>query len=113
MTALRRNLTIEQGTTWTQGWQFNSNGQPMFTSAAVVKAQIRERFDSDAVLHEWSSAAGNATATNDGTVTLTLPAAVSSGWGWRLAVWDLEVTFQGVTWRLVEGRVVVSPEVTR
>ncbi len=53
----------------------------------------------------------------DGTdVVLRIPAAVSAGWAWRLARYDVALTAPGVggkTKRLLEGLVLVHPRVSR
>jgi hypothetical protein len=47
-------------------------------------------------------------------VRLTIPAATSAAWAWRLARFDIELTAPNTTvTRLVEGAVVVYPEITR
>lgn len=115
MTALRRDLVIEQGASWNQAWRFTVGGQPFVDASWTVRAQARQRQDATEVLHEWTSTgpSANASIDNQGTVVLTVEASTSSAWAWRYGVYDLEVSKAGVTHRLVEGLVRVVGEVTR
>lgn len=112
MPALQRDLTIEQGTTWAHSFGVTINSAPI-GAGWTVRSQIRERHSAVAVLHEWSTVAGNA-AVVAGAVQLTVPAAVSSAWSWAWGVYDVEVTSPvGDVYRVASGHVAVSPEVTR
>lgn len=116
MSALTRDLTIEQGTSWSQGWQFrlaSDHTTPAYDSTWSVDAQVRAEPDSATVLHEWSTAAGNASLDNTGVLILTVEPAESSAWSWTWASYDVEVSKAGVTTRVLEGHVTVVPEVTR
>lgn len=110
--SLRADLTIVQGATWTRGWRFTTSGQPFIDSTWTVKAQIRASRDNATVLHEWTSSTG-ASITDDGTLTITVAPATSAAWPWSTAVYDLEVTKAGTTYRLLSGTVTVDREVTR
>jgi hypothetical protein len=47
-------------------------------------------------------------------VRMSIPAAVSTSWAWTSANYDLElVAPSGAVTRLVEGHVLVRPEITR
>lgn len=109
----RTAFTIPQGTSWGIAWPILQNGEPANIAGWTVKAQIRASAASPAVLHEWSSAAGTATAA-DSTVTLLLDPATSAAWTWTHAVFDVELLSPaGAVHRIAEGVVYVSPEVTR
>lgn len=100
-------LTIKQGSKYAVFWPVAPD-----PTGGTILAQVRVRHTSEEVLHEWSTALGNATVDADG-VTLMVPAAVSETWDWRTGVFDVELTLGGETYRLDEGTVVVEPEVTR
>lgn len=110
----RDNFTVPQGTDWGVRWVLTDPaGKPIDTSGWTVRSQIRRRHNSAEILHEWSSALGNATIV-DSSVTLSIPHAISSGWSWSKGVYDVEVTdSNGVVTRLTQGTITVSPEVTR
>lgn len=78
-----------------------------------VKVQIRERAESPTVLHEWSTASGNA-AFSGSDIVLSLPNATSASWTWSRGRYDVELTNPtGKVARVAEGHVTVSREVTR
>jgi hypothetical protein len=77
--------------------------------------QIRQNVQSSTILYEASTANGaivlGGTA---GTITLTIPASATAGFTWIKGVYDMNLTSSGgIVTRLLQGTVVVSPEVTR
>lgn len=108
------NLIIDQGTTWAMMWPIvDTDGNPIDVTGWTVQAQIRPSVTSNEVYHEWTTEAGNAT-TEQGAVVLSVSAPESTGWNWRSAVYDVELTDpQGRVARIAEGNVTVSAEVTR
>jgi hypothetical protein len=111
---LRFDLRINQGETF----QFaipvlDDDGNPVSLSGFTARGQIRSHAASPTALYEWS--ATNTNVAFDGNdVVLTVPAASSSLWAFRSGRWDLElVAPDGSVTRLVEGFVIVHPEVTR
>lgn len=116
MPALNLDLTVEQGTTWAHGFIPKINGSPVLAAGWTAKAQARTAVPDPEILHEWSTDLGNASVdATSGVVTLSIRPAESSAWAWRLAVYDLEVTSPdgATTYRVVQGKIRVSPEVTR
>jgi hypothetical protein len=117
MAATKSNIVIEQGVTWVKAWQPQLNGANLIPTPPTnwsVKAQVRGNVADAATLYEWSTVIGNA-AISAGVVSLTVTPAISSAWTWRKAVYDVEVS-NSVTlesYRIVEGTVTISPEVTR
>ena len=109
MPALKSNLTIEQGTTWSHGWAVTYNGDPI-DETWTARGQIRERVSSSEILYDLDP-----TVNADGSVVVGVDAATSSAWAWRSAVYDVEVVNAdaSVVLRVAEGRVSVSLEVTR
>lgn len=114
MTATKADLTIEQGVLWVKAWQPLLNGSPL-TGAWTVQAMVRASVEDATVLHEWSTALGNAAFTS-GVVYLTVLPATSTAWAWREGVYDVEVTHPTdptTKYRVAQGRVRVDPETTR
>lgn len=111
---LRFDLRINQGETFRVAIPvLNENGGVADLTGMTARAQVRSYAAAPTVLHEWTTTnAGLAFDVDE--VVLTVPAATSSAWSWRTAAWDLElVDTDGNVTRLVEGHVVVHPEVTR
>lgn len=117
METLRRdNLTIPQGTTWSLQWPIAEEaGSVLDVTGWTMRAQVRHTPSSTTVLHEWSTALGNATVTPD-YIEIRVSAEESTAWEWIYdnAVFDAEVTLaNGEVVRLSQGSVTVSPQVTR
>lgn len=113
MHSIPRDLAITQGATWSAGWQFTTDGTPLVDSTWTARAQVRATKNSPTVLHEWSTALGTIEVRDDGTVILSVAPATSSAWTWRDGVYDVELTKDGTTHRLIEGQVTVDTQVTR
>jgi hypothetical protein len=108
------DLRINQGETYRLSIPvLDQSGNPVALSGMTARGQIRSYASSTTVLYEWSTVAGNL-ALNGSDVVITVPAVASSAWVWRTAAYDIElVDGSGNVTRLVEGHVVVQPEVTR
>ena len=113
---LRYDLRLNQGETYRVSIPVldeDGNGDPALLTGTTAKGQIRTHAASPTVLYEWSTANGNL-AYDVNNVVLTVPAAASSLWTFRTGRWDLEIFDDaGFTTRLVDGMVIVHPEVTR
>lgn len=108
MAAMSFDLVIDQGSDYGVVIPVvNGLGQAIDVTSWTAAGQVRADYSSR-VLHTLTlTLAGSG-------VTVRVPAAVSSGWGWTRARYDIEVTApDGAVTRLVEGDVVVRPEVTR
>lgn len=110
---MRTALTIPQGATWGIAWPITEDGEPADLTGWTVQAQVRKLAVSPEILHEWSTAANNATVT-DSKATLLVAAGTSTSWAWTRGVYDVELTSPaGSVYRIAEGPVYVSPGVTR
>lgn len=111
---LRFDLRINQGETFQVAIPvLNANGSPASLGGATARGQIRSYAASPSALYTWSATALNL-AFNGSDVVLTVPAAASSAWAFRTAAYDVEIEdADGNITRLVEGHVVIHPEVTR
>jgi len=109
--AYRYDLKIDQGATLALDIECQDDaGRPMDLAGYSAQAQIRHR-------HDDPEPAAVFTAVLDhgaGTVNLKLDAHQSGLLQRAYGVWDCELTApDGTVQRLVEGRVSVSPQVTR
>jgi hypothetical protein len=92
---------------------FLPNGDDADLSGSTARGQIRSHAAAPTVLYEWSATALNL-AFDGNEVVLSVPAADSSAWSWRTGAYDVELEdTDGNITRLVEGHVVVHPEITR
>lgn len=114
MAALKYDMRINQGETWSIAFPvLDANGIPLTVNGWTARAQVRQYTTSPGTLFEWSTAIGNATVAGT-TVTLRLTPADTATWFWGSALYDIELSDpSGNITRLVEGKVLVDPEVTR
>jgi hypothetical protein len=109
--ALRHDLVIEQGSTYRLSVPvLDDTSEPLDITGWTVRGQIRLTHASPTVAYDLGphlAIAGTA-------VEVTIPAEDSSLWTWCGGVYDVElVDPDGNPTRLIQGNVVVSPEVTR
>lgn len=114
MPAQRYDFEIEQGASFALTWPVLQNGEPMDLTGYTVRSQVRKAAGDAALLHEFSNAEGNAAADSRG-ITISVAPAESSAWTWKHGVYDVELVSPNATTvvRVAEGRITVSPEVTR
>lgn len=88
---------------------------PINLTGYTARMQIREDITSGTVLISLTTENGGITLGGVfGTITLLIMASVTAAIAWTTAVYDLEIISpSGIVTRLVEGRITVSPEVTR
>lgn len=80
-----------------------------------VLAQVRDRPESETVLHEWTSQGVSPNVTFSGSdIVLHIPHATSAAWTWTHGRYDVELTSpSGDVARIAEGHITISREVTR
>lgn len=112
MPAATVDLTIEQGSEFAHRFTvqaFNSAG-------CTARMQIRETIDSPVVC-ELTTENGRIAMTQasaDTNLDLSIATAITAAFKFTKAVYDLEIVpSSGKVFRLVQGKVKVSPEVTR
>lgn len=116
MPALNLDLAVEQGSTWSHGFLPRVNGEAVLAEGWTARAQARATPRSSVVLHDWSTAQGNlGIDQSNGALAMTVDAAESSAWDWSSAYYDVEISSPDgdLTYRIAQGRLYVSPEVTR
>lgn len=111
------NLVIPQGTTWSARWPIYGGDLKLADLTGwSVRSQVRSKSDLSIILHEWSTALGNASASPLGYVEITVSPTESTAWTWIYdrPVYDIEVTDpDGNVMRLTQGKITVSPEITK
>ena len=104
------NITCPQGTTFMRTFTAKIDRRPVNLAGYQTRMQIRPTYDGPLVL-EAATALANAST---GTVSVTITAAQTSALKAGTYVYDLELEAQnGEVIRLIEGRFVITPEVTR
>ena len=117
MSAAKYDLRIEQGATYQLRlvWK-DSDGQPLDLSPMSARMQIRSTHKAATPIVSLTSSPGGGITLNgaSGEIDIALSAEQTAGIAQSSGVYDLElVGSDGFVTRLIEGRVTVSPEVTR
>ena len=114
MSAGTYNMVIEQGATFVRIFRWLSDSTPVNLTGASAKMQVRETTESS-VLFEASTSNGRLSIADAlGEITLTITAAESTAFDWLFGKYDLEVTTAaGTVYRLIQGTISISSEVTQ
>jgi hypothetical protein len=106
---LKGENKIEQGSTFEMEITVrNSDGSLYDLTTASVAAQIRET-----TAATTSVAFTTAINTTTSVITLSLSATVTAAISFESGVWDCEITEGSTVTRILEGKVDISPEVTK
>ena len=122
MAAGTYNFTIEQGSTLTRVFRYkNADGTPKsLANVDDIRMQIRETIGSANPVtggtfgldsgFTRSVPAGTSTTSS---FTLSIPSATTAAYNFTNAVYDIELVNDGITTRLLQGKIKLSKEVTR
>lgn len=115
MNATKINLKIKQGSTFREAFNWLAAGAPVNLTGWSARMQIRTEHDSPVVIHELTSESGGITIRPlSGGFDLFISSNDTERFNFEDAVYDIElVDGHGEATRIVEGRVRLSPEVTR
>jgi len=126
MAAGRYSFTIEQGSTLDFNVQYlDSNSTPVDLTDYSGRMQIRPTAGSSDVIATLSSSrdtdgtglnfsgSNGSTPPTSGSIGVFISAASSSAFSFNEAVYDLEIYSGSIVTRILEGKVKLSPEVTR
>lgn len=116
MAAAQYDFYVEQGATYQLDitWK-QPDGTPVNLTDYTARMQFRKSKTSTDILFSGTTSNGIITLGGAaGTISITIPASTTDDFAFRSAVYDLELeSAGGVVYRLVEGCVQVSKEVTR
>lgn len=106
-------FNIDQGTTLRRSLRWSRAGQPVDLSGASARMEIRDKARGALLYRLDITNGGLVLGGIAGTILISIPAEASSAWNFLKGVYDLEVVeADGTVSRLIQGAVVVSPEVT-
>lgn len=109
------NITIDQGTDWTEVYRLRDGaGELVDLTGYTARMHIRRDYDASATMVELTTQNGRIVLGGDeGTITLSLDAATTAGIT-RSGVYDIElVSAGGIVYRPLRGDVNLRREVTR
>ena len=117
MTPGKYNIVCPQGSTFVKSITYYIDGEPVDLSSHSAKMQIRESHKSEEVTLELSTENFRIFLGEEGTISLELSSEVTAGIYPKEYVYDLEISMPGmgtpIVTRLIEGKFIVTPEVTR
>jgi hypothetical protein len=108
------NLVCPQGSTFNQQLTWTINNVPVNLTSYTAKMQVREKHISDVYnLNLTTENGGIVLGGNAGTIRLIANATSTAAIIAKEYVYDLELNSGGEVIRLIEGKFIVTPEVTR
>ena len=109
------NLTFSQGATWKLSMTYtNSTGDPIDLSDYSARMQARPSYESATKVLDLANGTGITLGGTAGTIDLLVPANTTAAIGAAQYVYDLEIaSASNEVTRVVEGTLLVTPEVTR
>lgn len=114
MTPANLKLTCPQGTTFSRTLTYKVDGVAVNLTGYTARMQVRENYYTNAKLVDLTSGSGITLGGSAGTVSFTLSASATAALPVGTFVYDLEiVSGGGAVTRLVEGKFIVTPEVTK
>lgn len=110
MAAGKHNILIERGATFSRRCVLrDDNSIPTDLTGSTIMGQIRETVDAATAI----SFVVDITTPTNGTFTITIPDETTAGITYSKGVYDLEIHYPDSTVeRLLQGNVVVDPQVT-
>lgn len=114
MPAIKQDLKVEQGADFRLVVDVTLAGVPASISGYTARMQVREYKSEDTMLAEYTTENGTITVNGSTSqVVLNVAANLTTAYDWTVGYYDLLLTGAGKTYRLMEGKVQVSPSVTR
>lgn len=111
------DLTCYQGANFDYTLTWQTNGTPVNITGYTARMQVRESYDAGTAIVSLTNGSGITLGGTAGTIGLSLSATATAaldGTPNVQSIYDLElVSGTGYVTRLVEGRFMVYPEVTR
>ena len=113
MTPGRLNFTCPQGSTFTRTMTYKIAGIPVDLTGYSARMQIRPFHYSEDILVNLTNGSGITLGASAGTITVLIDPSSTVNIPAGDYVYDLELVTGSNVYRLVEGKFIVTPEVTR
>ena len=108
------NMICPQGSTFSQQLTYSIDGIPVNLTGYTARMQVREKYTSKTSVIDLTTENGGITLGGSaGTIDLYISSGVTELTVSKDYVYDLELVSVGVVTRLIEGKFIVTPEVTR
>ncbi len=109
------NIVCPQGSTFNKQLTYTIDGVPVNLFGYSAKMQVREKYTSSAaqITLDTEGIGGITLGDLAGTITMVISATATAALVPKEYVYDLELTSSSIVTRLIEGKFIVTPEVTR
>jgi hypothetical protein len=107
------NLSCPQGSTFSKSITYKVDESPVNLTGYEARLQVREFFYSPEPVLSLTSQSGITLGASAGTINILINSGDTAALIPGNYVYDLEVVAGGTVSRLIEGKFVVTPEVTR
>lgn len=114
MTPGKYNMVCPQGATFAKQLTYTIDDEPVDLTSYAARMQVREKYTSKTFVINLTTENGGITLGDDeGTVDLYISDEDTSEISPKEYVYDIELISSGEVYRLLEGKFIVTPEVTR
>lgn len=114
MTPGKYNMVCPQGATFTKQLTYAIDGEPVDLTTYTARMQVREKYTSKIFVANLTTENGGIVLNgSEGTISLYIADENTSEIPPKEYVYDLELVASGEVYRLLEGKFIVTPEVTR
>jgi hypothetical protein len=108
------NMVCPQGTTFSKQLTFTIDSVPVDLTTYTARMQVREKYTStSAIITITTENGGISLGGEDGTIDLYVSDSNTSHIVAKEYVYDLELVSSSNVYRLIQGKFIVTPEVTR
>ena len=114
MTPGKYNIVCPQGSTYSQTFTYSVSDVPVDLTTYTARMQVREKYTSTLVNVSLTTENGGIVLGGEsGTIDVVIDADSTAELVAKDYVYDLELVSSSVVTRLIEGKFIVTPEVTR
>lgn len=114
MAAATHDLIIDQGATWRVNLLYKDPaGSPINLTGYTAQLQLRTSYEAASASLSLSSGSGITITGNTGNIAIVATATQTTSLVAGDYFYDLEITLSGEVTRLIQGRAIVRPQVTR
>lgn len=108
------NFVCPQGATFSKQLTWEIDNIPVDLTTYTAKMQVREKYTSpNATVSLTTENGGITLGGEEGTIDIDINATATAGIVAKEYVYDLELISSSVVTRLIEGKFIVTPEVTK
>lgn len=108
------DLTLAQGSTWSISMTYqDANGSAIDLTGYEARMQARESYGAAVPVLSLTDGSGITLGGTAGTINVNVAATATTEINAAQYVYDLELISESVVTRLIQGTLIVTPEVTR